>query len=126
MKAVDFRRFLRRNGRRKNGEPGSLSLRVLVVTDPKMKPRRVEIGLGTSDEAEALARARVMLRAVYALGGKFSSRLLVEGEDGCCATVAGAIPEKARGEGKKLPLFDWGKDGFTPTRGGGKGLKDGV
>lgn len=117
MKVRDFRRFLRRNGRRKNGEPGSLSLRVLVVTDPQMKPRRVEIGLGTSDEAEALARARVMLRAVYALGGKFSSRLLVEGEDGRRATVAGAIPEKVRGEGKKLPLFDWGKRGLPP-RGG--------
>lgn len=105
MRLADFRRYLRRNGVRKNGAPGSLSLRVLVVTDPKMKPRRLEIGLGTADEAEAIARARVMLRAVYALGGRFSSHLLVEGPGGQVATVGEAIPEKGRL--RRLPLWEW-------------------
>lgn len=90
-----LKHYLRRNPAGKKGGAGSLSLRFLLSLDPRMKPRRLEVGLGTSDEEEAIKRARVLLRGFYLLGGQFTGRLVVLGRKGHVRPLADALVETA-------------------------------
>lgn len=103
--------YLRQNAPKKDGTPGSYSLRFLLTLNPMHKPRRVEIGLGTCDRDEAYWRARTILKAIWVLGGEFTSRVRVTGRGGRQATIQDAIPERAHQRATKrdgnddLPLF---------------------
>lgn len=95
MKDADLlKRYLRQNRPRRDGSPGSYSLRFLVFAcGPKKKPKRVEIGLGTNDAAEAVRRARLLLQGLYALGARFSGSigLLGKGRGGGVGRVADVL-----------------------------------
>ena len=77
MKTLDLKRYLRQNKDRKNGLPGSYSIRILWLYDKRKKPRRIERGLGTNIDSEAIARASVLLRFIYSLGHQVSNRIHV-------------------------------------------------
>ena len=79
MNIFKLRKYLRLNPTGKTGKKGTYSLRLTIGTDPALTPTRKEFGLGTSDEEEALIRAALIIRVVYELGGKFSSRTKVDG-----------------------------------------------
>lgn len=78
MNIFCLRKYLRLNPVGKTGKKGTYSLRLTVDTDPTKTPIRKEFGLGTSDEEEALMRAALIIRVVYELGGKFSSRIKLD------------------------------------------------
>lgn len=108
-------RFLRRK-RRRNGEFGAYSLRFMVWLDGDMclKPRRVEVGLGTKDLDEAVFAARVFLRGLLALGARFSGQL---------GGMAGKVKCGRRRWGRRggvLPLFEQ-SPGVGVDRCGGAG-----
>lgn len=87
------KKYLRQNRPRRDGSPGSYSLRFLVFSKGVgRKPQRVEIGLGTNDEGEAVRAARRLLGGLYALGARFSGRigLLGKGRGGGVIGVAEA------------------------------------
>lgn len=77
MKPLNIRHYLRQNKNRKNGVPGSYSIRLLWLFSKTRKPKRIERGLATNDLAEAEARAYVLLRFIYSLGHKVSNRIHV-------------------------------------------------
>ena len=66
-----------RQVKRSNGEPGAYTLRFLVWLDgdTRLKPRRVELGLGTADMSQAVFAARLVLQGLAVLGAKFSGAL---------------------------------------------------
>lgn len=74
-KTWNIRPYLRQNKKRKNGMPGSYSLRFLWTFSRKKKPRRIERGLGTNNIDEAEARAYLLLRFICSLGYKVSKRI---------------------------------------------------
>lgn len=58
-------KYLRQQPCLKPGKLGSWCVR-LCVTDNVQKSRRIELGLGTSDKQEALARTRLIVMAFMA------------------------------------------------------------
>ncbi len=97
----ELMRYLRQNPTRRDGTPGTYTLRFFVLPDDRnLKARRVEIGLGTNDKVAALGRAQVLLLGIYALGARFSGRLALHGPYREFATVRTALPEK------RLPYKD--------------------
>jgi hypothetical protein len=100
MKTLDIRRYLRQNKSRKNGVPGSYSIRLLWLYSRNKKPRCIERGLGTNNEAEAVARASVLLRFLYSLGYKVSNRIKLPGAVALHRVVA--APKQRIDD---LPLF---------------------
>ena len=66
-----------RKVKRSNGEFGAYTLRFLVWMNgnTRLKPRRVELGLGTADKSQAVFAARLVLQALAVLGAKFSGAL---------------------------------------------------
>lgn len=65
MKTEILESYLRQSPDRKNGKKGCWCVR-LYVTDNVLKSRRIELGLGTSDKAEALTRTRLIVTAFMA------------------------------------------------------------
>jgi hypothetical protein len=65
MKNEDLKCYLRQSRDKKNGEKGGFCVR-LLISDNSTKARRVEIGLRTNKEDEALARTRVIVNAFLA------------------------------------------------------------
>ena len=65
MKNEILESYLRQSPDRKNGSKGCWCVR-LYVTDNVLKSRRIELGLGTNDKAEALARTRLIVTAFMA------------------------------------------------------------
>lgn len=76
MNIKNFKRLLRQ----KPG--GRYSIRFFFTALPHLRASRVEIGLGTHDEAEAIRTAAVVLNTIYALsrfyGGKLCNRVFVD------------------------------------------------
>lgn len=103
MKILDIRRYLRKNKSRKNGVPGSYSIRLLWCYSRSKKPRCIERGLGTNNEDEAVARASVLLRFLYSLGYRVSNRIKLPEEDE--PKLRKVIPKCERNELDGLPLF---------------------
>lgn len=58
---------VRRNSSRSKRTLG-WKARLTVVTDSKLKGRSVEIGLGTKSETEAVQKAQIIARTMYAAG----------------------------------------------------------
>lgn len=75
MKNYSLKNYLRQNKTGKRGKPGTFKLRLYFNADKRLKPIRVEIGLNTCKEDEALERALIFLKGVYALGGSFSNKI---------------------------------------------------
>lgn len=118
MRIEDLKRYLRQNKPRKDGRPGTFTLRLSVNVRKRMKPIRIEIGLGTSEEQDALERAAVFLKGVYAIGGSFSSRVTLGGKKHSI-TLAEALPTKARirkDSYDDLPLFRFGLQILPPQK----------
>lgn len=67
-------KLLRQNPPKKDGTPGTFYVRLFVQEDEAMKPKRIEVGLGTNVKEEALRRAEVIVRAFYAAGGRFTHK----------------------------------------------------
>lgn len=65
MKTEILEKYLRQSPCIKPGKKGSWCVR-LCVTDNVQKSRRIELGLGTNDKAEALARTRLIVTAFMA------------------------------------------------------------
>lgn len=106
MKDKELRKYLRQNKPTRSGLPGSFYLRMLYCPNPVLKSTRKDIGLGTNDEAEALRRARLLLRACCVLGAKFTAKIKI-------------VPKpRAKKEEVKLPsLWDWYASQFLPPQG---------
>jgi hypothetical protein len=103
MKTLDIKRYLRKNKSRKNGVPGSYSIRLLWCYSRSKKPRCIERGLGTNNEDEAVARASVLLRFLYSLGYRVSNRIKLPEEDE--PKLRKVIPKTERDALDGLPLF---------------------
>lgn len=70
---ADIRRMLRRK-RRKLADVGVYCLRVLVQEQAYMKPRRVEISLGTYSLTEATVAARSVINFIHAWGFRLTHK----------------------------------------------------
>lgn len=102
MKDKELRKYLRQNKPTRSGIPGSFYLRMLYCPNPVLKSIRKDIGLGTNDEAEALRRARLLLRACCVLGAKFTAKIKI-------------VPKPRAKKEVKLPsLWDWYASQFLP------------
>lgn len=77
MTDKELKRYLRQNKPTKTGKPGAFYLRISYQPASMLKAVRKELGLGTNDLTEALARARVLLQGCYALGALFSSKIKI-------------------------------------------------
>jgi hypothetical protein len=66
-------RLMRRKTRRNGRVDPQWSLRLFVLYDPKLKARRVEIGLGSGDKNEALREARGVFAFLRAWGFKVTN-----------------------------------------------------
>lgn len=95
--------YLRQNALRKNGMPGSYSVRLLWQYSRNKKSRRIERGLGTNIESEALARAAILLRFIYSLGHRVSNRIRVSRKHGAPVPLHEAMPSSDKAD--ELPLF---------------------
>ena len=94
--------YLRQKDKHKDGTPGTYSLRFLVwPTFEGQKPKRVEIGLGTDNREVAIYAARVLVLAIYALGGRFSGRLALLGTQREVARIPDVLP-KGRKKGPSV------------------------
>lgn len=103
---MKLRRLLRQNAPRKDGTPGSFMIRLFVQEDPLVKPKRIEVGLGTNDEDEAVKRAESIVRAFYAAGGRFTHKTgFRTHEKGSAVSVAQAAAAINRAD--ELPLWRW-------------------
>lgn len=67
-------KLLRQNPPRKDGTAGTFFVRLFVQESAEMKPKRIEVGLGTNVKEEAIRRAEVIVRAFYAAGGRFTHK----------------------------------------------------
>lgn len=101
-----LKKLLRQNKPRQDGTPGSFSLRLFVQEDARLKAKRIEVGLRTNDEREALRRAESIVRAFYAAGGRFTHKVgFRTHEKGSRVSVAMAA--RAINEVDRLPLWRW-------------------
>lgn len=99
-------KLLRQNPPKKDGSPGAFSVRLFVQEHEALKAKRVEVGLGTSNREEALNRAAVVIRALYAAGGKFTHKTWFKTEaQKHCVSVARAAA--AINQQDCLPLWKW-------------------
>jgi hypothetical protein len=108
MKSYNLKKYLRQNKSGKNGKPGTWCIRLLFNADKCRNPIRVEIGLGTSCEAEAIERAAIFLRGVYALGGSFSNKISVSSFQAPPVSLLEALQKEKKRKPKRLeelPLF---------------------
>lgn len=106
-----LKKLLRQNKPHSDGTPGSFCLRLFVQEDENLKARRIEVGLATNDEEEALKRAESIVRAFYAAGGRFTHKVGFRTHDKCISVAAAA---KAINQMDKLPLWRWN---FLPPQG---------
>lgn len=97
-------KYLRQNKARKNGQPGSYSIRLLWLFDKRMAPKRIERGLGTNVKSEALERANILLRFIYSLGHSVSNRIYVSVPRGRAVKLRKALPDY-QPTMQELPLF---------------------
>lgn len=114
MNPKNFRKLLRQKPPKADGTPGRFSIRFWFTGLPENKACRVEIGLGTNDEQEAIRTGAVVMNTIYALsqfyGGKLCRRVSVD-DDKNGIPLQDAILRK--GERRKerplarqaLPLF---------------------
>ena len=107
MNILKLRKYLRLNPVGKTGKKGTYNLRITVDSDPTLTPVRKEFGLCTSDEEEALMRAALIIRAVYELGGKFSSRIKLDDlkMDELIESLSSSKSHKVAVKTDSLPLF---------------------
>ena len=75
----DIRRMLRRK-RRKLADAGVFFMRALVQESPVMKPRRIEISLGTYSLKEACIAARSVIAFIQAWGFRLTHKHEKQGE----------------------------------------------
>lgn len=101
---ICLKKYLRQNKARKNGLSGSYSIRLLWLYDKRMAPKRIERGLGTNVESEALARANILLRFIYSLGHSVSNRIFVSPHSGRAIPLRKALPDYVPTM-QDLPLF---------------------
>jgi hypothetical protein len=101
---LSLEKYLRQNKARKNGLPGSYSIRLLWLFDKRMAPKRIERGLGTNDKVEALERANILLRFIYSLGHAVSNRIYVSVPRGRAVKLRKALPDY-QSTIQDLPLF---------------------
>jgi hypothetical protein len=101
---LSLEKYLRQNKARKNGLPGSYSIRLLWLFDKRMAPKRIERGLGTNVKAEALERANILLRFIYSLGHAVSNRIYVSAPRGRAVKLRKALPDY-QSTIQDLPLF---------------------
>ena len=113
MKYNKLKQYLRQNKPRKNGLPGTYSIRLLWLYDRRMAPKKIERGLGTNIESEALQRASLLLRFLYSLGYQVSNRLRVSVPKGKSVPLKKALPDYEPEVGK-LPLFAQNWDNLPP------------
>lgn len=113
MKYNKLKQYLRQNKPRKNGLPGTYSIRLLWLYDRRMAPKKIERGLGTNIESEALQRASLLLRFLYSLGYQVSNRLRVSVPNGKSVPLKKALPDYEPEVGK-LPLFAQNWDNLPP------------
>lgn len=99
-----LKKYLRQQKVRKNGLPGSFSVRLLWLYDKRMAPKRIERGLGTNIETEALARAEILLRFIYSLGHSVSNRIFVSPRGMKPVKLCHALPY-SESSIYELPLF---------------------
>lgn len=99
-------KLLRQNPNKKDGTPGAFSVRLFVQEHEAMKARRLEIGLGTSNREEAINRAAVAIRALYAAGGKFTHKTWFSTKT-CKHRVSVARAAAAINKQDCLPLWKW-------------------
>lgn len=103
---MKLRRLLRQNPPRRDGTPGTFTIRLFVQEDELMKPKRIEVGLGTNNEDEAVKRAESIVRAFYAAGGRFTHKTgFRTHEKGSAVSVARAAA--AINKADELPLWRW-------------------
>lgn len=123
MKLYPLKKYLRQNKPGKNGKAGTFNLRLLFSFKAEYKPLRVEIGLGTNNELEAIQRALIFLKGIYALGGCFSNKIAVESIKGSKFSILDAIDygkKQQKAEKKKqeklcdLPLFRFSAQFLPP------------
>ena len=100
----NLKKYLRQNKCRKNGLPGSYSIRLLWLFDKRMAPKRIERGLGTNVESEALERANILLRFIYSLGHSVSNRIFVSMPGKQAVPLRKALPDYVPSL-QDLPLF---------------------
>lgn len=100
----NLKKYLRQNKNKKNGLPGSYSIRLLWLFDKRMAPKRIERGLGTNVESEALARANILLRFIYSLGHSVSNRIFVSVHGSKAVPLRKALPDYIPTM-QDLPLF---------------------
>lgn len=105
VKLSKLRRLLRQNPPRKDGTPGTYSVRFFVQESEELKPKRIEVGLGTNNELEALKRAESIVRAFYAAGGRFTHKTEFRTVDNRVVSVSRAA--QAINESDTLPLWRW-------------------
>lgn len=114
MNPKNFRKLLRQKPPKADGTPGRFSIRFYFTGLPENKASRVEIGLGTNDEREAMQTAAVVMNTIYALsqfyGGKLCRRVVVDNDaDG--VPLPEAIlrkddrPSRSAPKLEELPLF---------------------
>jgi hypothetical protein len=103
-KHLSLKKYLRQNKARKNGLSGSYSIRLLWLFDKRMAPKRIERGLGTNVESEALERANILLRFIYSLGHSVSNRIYVSVPHGRAVKLRKALPDY-QPTMQDLPLF---------------------
>lgn len=97
-------KLLRQNPPRKDGTPGTYSVRLFVQESEEMKPKRIEVGLATNNEAEALKRAESIVRAFYAAGGRFTHKTGFRTKE---KAVSVAMAAQAINKLDQLPLWRW-------------------
>lgn len=95
MTPQKFRKLLRQKPPKKDGTPGRFSIRFWYTGAANLRASRVEIGLGTNDEAEAMKTAAIVINTIYALSRFYGG--------GLCYKV---FVEDAQDEKKGIPLPD--------------------
>lgn len=103
-KKAKLLKLLRQNPPRTDGTPGTYSVRLFVQEDAAMKPKRIEVGLGTNNEAEAIKRAESIVRAFYAAGGRFTHKTGFRTRE---RRVSVAMAAQAINKMDELPLWNW-------------------
>lgn len=102
---LKLKKLLRQNKPHHDGTPGSYSIRLFVQEAESLKAKRIEVGLGTNNEAEALKRAESIVRAFYAAGGRFTHKV------GFCTQQKRVVSVTKAAEAinklDTLPLWHW-------------------
>ena len=123
MNIFSLRKYLRLNRCGNSFKKGTYSLRMLCSGDSQHKSRRIELGLATSNEEEAIIRAALIIRAIYGMGGVFSKRIKVNDLNIAEYMEEFAekdfTPRKKRNKIQEMPLFEF----LPPHRGQDKQIE---